>query len=81
MLNLHSNSRYSTKEKQLEVLREFAEAESNQIYTPETSPHYVAAIEPIIKKINQIKEMQVGDRPAQEGDQELSQIFAANIAL
>ena len=81
MLNLHNNSRYSTKEKQLEVLRKFAEAESNQTYSPETSPHYVAAIEPIIKKINQIKEMQAGDRPSQEGDQELSQILAANIAL
>ena len=81
MLNLHSNFRYSTKEMQLQILRKFAEAESNQIYNPETSPHYVAVIEPIIRKINQIKEIQAGDRPAQEGDQELSHILSANIAL
>jgi len=55
----------------LELLRFFADAEGNQTYRPESSPHFLQVIQPILARIHQIKGRAAGERPAQPGDDEL----------
>lgn len=66
-------------QKRLDLLRASAEAESNQVYDANTSPHYISVIKPLLIRIEQIKKIQAGDRPAQAGDGELSQIISHHL--
>lgn len=67
-------------QRRLDLLRTFADAESNQLYDAKTSPHYISVIKPLLIRIDQIKKLQAGDRPAQAGDAELSQLVSRHIA-
>jgi len=69
----------SKAEKRLDLLRTFADAESNQVYDPDTSPHYLSVIKPLLIRIGQIKKLQAGDRPAQPGDTELGQLISRHL--
>lgn len=60
----------------LELLRQFANAEDEQKYRPETSPHYQSIIKPLLTRLETIKGLQAGNRPPQVGDSELSALLA-----
>jgi len=59
----------------LELLRQFANAEDEQKYQPETSPHYQSIIKPLLARLEAIKGLQAGNRPPQSGDAELSALL------
>ncbi|MBK8094930.1 MAG: hypothetical protein IPK32_23910 [Verrucomicrobiaceae bacterium] len=52
----------------LELLRQFAQAEDEQKYDPEASPHYVSIIKPLLARLETIKSFQAGNRVPQAGD-------------
>jgi hypothetical protein len=60
----------------LELLRQFAAAEDEQTYTPESSPHYVSIIKPLLSRLETIKKLQAGNRVPQSGDAELDSLVA-----
>jgi hypothetical protein len=58
-----------------ELLNQLAEAEDTQTFSPETSPHYITVISPLLARLEFIKKNSgAKGRPAQPGDAELSQI-------
>jgi len=61
----------------LEQLRQFANAEDEQKYQPESSPHYQSIIKPLLARLETIKSLQAGNRPPQAGDAELSALLPA----
>ena len=60
----------------LELLRQFAQAEDEQKYDPEASPHYVSIIKPLLARLETIKSFQAGNRVPQAGDAELDALIA-----
>ena len=60
----------------LELLRKFANAEDQQQYTPESSPHYVSIIKPLLERLESIKGLPTGNRAPQPGDAELDVLFS-----
>ena len=60
----------------LALLHRLANAEDEQSYQPETSPHYLSVVEPLLKRIETIKTLQAGNRPSQSGDKELTDLLA-----
>jgi len=59
----------------LDRLKILAAAEDEQKSTPDTSPHYLGIIAPLLGRLKYIKTTQAGSRPPQEGDHELDAIL------
>ena len=76
MAGAEDESVETSSQQRLELLRSFANAEASQVYDPESSPHYLSVIKPLLHRIAKIKKMQAGDRPAQVGDAELSAMIS-----
>lgn len=60
----------------LELLRLFANAEDEQKFESESSPHYVSIIKPLLARLETIKGLQAGNRVPQAGDAELDALIA-----
>jgi hypothetical protein len=60
----------------LELLRQFAQAEDEQKYDPEASPHYVSIIKPLLARLETIKSFHARNRVPQAGDADLDALIS-----
>jgi hypothetical protein len=64
----------------LELLRALSTAEDEQKFSPESSPHFLSVIKPLIARLETIKSLQAGNRVPQAGDAELETLLPARAA-
>lgn len=64
----------------LDLLRALSSAEDEQKFSPESSPHFLSVIKPLLARLEAIKSLQAGNRVSQFGDSELESLLPTHAA-